>query len=151
MAKLIYRNVPYNTAAGVGVVILTDDMDPHIRQQWLDALKGYNPAPLPYTPTFRLAFGTDGINTWPLDTDDFATSETAQAMADKYGTGEVVEVPYGGSGGLYTASQKEFHIKLKDGRLKNAGLIAAFYIRNPEDQFPALADKLIRSALANGV
>ena len=39
-------------------------------------------------------------------------------------------------------------IKLADGRLVNAGILAGYYERNPEALFPGLADKLIRAQLA---
>jgi len=32
----------------------------------------------------------------------------------------------------------------------NAGILAGYYERNPESQFPGLADKLIRSQLGLG-
>jgi len=100
-----------------------------------------------FTPAFRKATGSDGIQTWPLNSTYFATTETAQWVADKYGTGEVIEVPFGGVGGIYTASAKEYHIRLADGSLVNAGILAGYYERNPPDQFPGLADKLIRAQL----
>jgi len=79
-----------------------------------------------------------------------ATSETAQWIANKYGDGSVVEVPFGGVGGMFTASAQEYHIKLADGSLVNAGILAGYYQRNPPDQFPGLADKLIRGQLGLG-
>ena len=77
----------------------------------------------------------------------FATTETAQWIATKYGTGEIVEVPFGGNGGVFSASANEYHIKLRDGRLVNAGILAGYYERNPPNKFPGLADKLIRGQL----
>ena len=101
-----------------------------------------------FVPTFRSATGSaPGWGTWSLNQNYFATQETAQWIANKYGTGEVVETPFGGSGGIFSASQNELQIKLQDGRLVNAGVLAAYYERNPPDKFPGLADKLIRSAL----
>lgn len=109
--------------------------------QWEKALGLYVP---PYVPTFRRATGTDGMITWPLNYVFFATQETAQKMADLYGTGSVTAVPFGGNGGIFSADQEEFHITLQDGRNVNAGLIAGYYERNPQ---PGLADKLIRQVL----
>lgn len=112
--------------------------------QWEKALGTYNP---PFVPQYRLAIGSDGQMSWPLpDSDYFATRETAQLMANRYGDGTVTEVDFGGTGGLFTCSEKELHITV-NGELKNAGLIAAYYKRNPEDRFPGVADKLIRQVL----
>ena len=100
-----------------------------------------------FVPAFRKATGSDGVQTWPLNSTYFASTETAQWIANKYGSGEVVEVPFGGVGGIFTASANEYHIKLADGGLVNAGILAGYYERNPPDQFPGLADKLIRAQL----
>jgi hypothetical protein len=109
----------------------------------------------PFVPTFRNAIGSgvgnDGRATyWELNHTYFATRETAQWIASKYGTGQVVETPFGGSGGPFSASANEYQVKLADGRLVNAGILAGYYERNPEDKFPGLADKLIRSQLGLG-
>ncbi len=84
---------------------------------------------------------------WSLNPNYFASRETADWVSKKYGTGEVVELPFGGDGGPFQASEKEFHIKLANGRTVNAGILAAYYDRNPEFQFPGVADKLIRDVL----
>ncbi len=102
----------------------------------------------PFVPAFRTATITDGVQVWGLNHTYFATHETAQWIANQYGTGQVVEVPFGGNGGPYSASASEYHIKLPDGRLVNAGILAGYYERNPEALFPGLADKLIRAQLA---
>ena len=110
------------------------------------------PADPPFTPAFRSATGSTAVGadvqiTWNLNSNYFATKETAQWIANKYGTGEVIEAPFAGAGGLFTASANEFHIKLKDGREVNAGILAGYYERNPPDKFPGLADKLIKNQL----
>ena len=104
----------------------------------------------PFVPAFRTATGTDGAQVWRLNHTYFATQETAQWIANRYGTGQTVEVPFGGSGGPFSASANEYHIKLADGRLVNAGILAGYYERNPESLFPGLADKLIRAQLGLG-
>ena len=100
-----------------------------------------------FVPTFRTATVTDGVNHWGLNHDYFAAKDTAQWIANKYGTGEVIETPFEGSGGPFAASANEYQIKLADGRLVNAGILAGYYERNPDSQFPGLADKLIRNQL----
>jgi hypothetical protein len=107
-------------------------------------------ADLSFVPTFRTATGTDGLQTWGLNRTYFATLETAQWIANRYGTGQTIEVPFGGAGGPFSASANEYHIKLADGRLVNAGILAGYYERNPERLFPGLADKLIRAQLGLG-
>lgn len=79
----------------------------------------------------------------------FAAAQTAGWLAERYGTGEVVEVPYAGEGGPFRASAKERHIRLTDGRLVNAGLLADYFRRNPESTAPGVADRLIRQVLEN--
>ena len=103
----------------------------------------------PFVPEFRKATGTDGVISWSLNSTYFATKETAQWIADKFGAGEVVEVPFSGNGGIFASDAKELHVKLRDGRLVNAGLLAAYYERNPPDKFPGLAELLIRNVLGS--
>ena len=78
----------------------------------------------------------------------FATRATAEWMAKKYGTGEVVETPYEGNGGPYLANANEFQIRLRNGKLTNAGTLADYYRRMPESQFPGVADYMVRSVLS---
>ncbi len=77
----------------------------------------------------------------------FATPQTAQWIANKYGTGEVVAKPYNATGGPYTANGTEYYIRLQNGALVNAGLLADYYQRLPEAQFPGVADGIIRQGL----
>jgi hypothetical protein len=105
------------------------------------------PANPPFVPSFRTATVSDGVSVWGLNHNYFATKDTAQWIANKYGTGQVIETPFGGSGGPFAASANEYQIKMADGRTVNAGILAGYYERNPESQFPGLADKLIRGQL----
>jgi hypothetical protein len=100
-----------------------------------------------FVPSFRTATITDGVNVWNCNPNYFAAKDTAQWIANKYGTGQVIETPFEGSGGPFAASANEYQIKLADGRTVNAGILAGYYERNPESQFPGLADKLIRGQL----
>jgi hypothetical protein len=84
----------------------------------------------------------------PLNPAYFATRETAQYIADKFGTGEVLEVRNGGTGGRYAAPASEYHIELPNGATVNAGLLADHYVRIPEAQFPGLADTMSQMAIA---
>lgn len=106
--------------------------------------------PPAWTPTFQnvTESGPDG-QSWPLNSNYFATAETAFKMAGLYGTGEVVAVDAGGSGGPFGASAQEYQIRLQDGRLVNAGILASYYTRNPENLYPGVADRMIRNLLAS--
>ena len=97
------------------------------------------PAYEAFVPTFRTATVTDGVNVWGLNHNYFATKDTAQWIANKYGTGQVIETPFEGSGGPFAASANEYHIKISGWRMVNAGILAGYYERNPS-QFPGLAD-----------
>src|SRR6185503_10735684 len=63
-----------------------------------------------FVPSFRTATGTDGLQVWGLNRTYFATPETAQWIANRYGTGKMIELPFGGSGGPFSASANEYHI-----------------------------------------
>ncbi|HXA04229.1 MAG TPA: hypothetical protein VNY30_05300 [Bryobacteraceae bacterium] len=73
----------------------------------------------------------------------FATPATAQWIADKYGTGEVVAKPYDATGGPYSANGTEYYIQLQNGKLVNAGLLADYYQRMSASE----ADTVIRQGL----
>ena len=79
----------------------------------------------------------------PLNPIYFATPQTAQWIANKYGTGEVVAKPYGATGGPYTANGTEYYIRLQNGGLVNAGLLADYYQRMSATE----ADSVIRQGL----
>jgi hypothetical protein len=103
-----------------------------------------------FVPEFQTATVTDGTTVWPANSDYFATQQTAQWIADQYGTGQVVTTPFEGTGGPYSASASEYQIVLANGSMVNAGILASYYERNPESQFPGVADSLIRSQLGLG-
>src|SRR5260370_31059310 len=81
----------------------------------------------PFVPAFRTATVTDGSAVWALNKDYFATRDTAQSIANKYSTGEVVETQFEGSGGPFPASAPEFPGKLADRPMGNAVLLASYY------------------------
>lgn len=74
----------------------------------------------------------------------FATPQTAQWIANKYGTGEVVAKPYDATGGPYSANGTEYYIRLQNGSLVNAGLLADYYQRMSATE----ADSVIRQGLS---
>jgi hypothetical protein len=78
----------------------------------------------------------------------FATSETAQYLADKFGTGQIKEEAAYSSGNPYYSTGSLYYIQTPNGQWLNAGLLAETYVRMPESQWPGLADQEIRSAIA---
>lgn len=78
----------------------------------------------------------------------FATSETAQYLADKFGTGQVKEEAAYSPGNAYYSSASLYYIQTPNGQWLNAGLLAETYVRMPEAQWPGLADQEIRNAIA---
>ena len=109
-------------------------------------------APAPFVPKFIQNVTVTSIfgGTWPLNPDYFATPETAQWMANKYGTGEVVEQTIYGFGNPYQpTTTSQANIKLENGKLVNAGLLACYYQTYPEAKFPGLADMFARRAVAS--
>jgi hypothetical protein len=101
-------------------------------------------APEPFQPSFLNAFVTSPLGgAVPLNPHYFATQATAQWMADRYGTGEVVQMAPGGEGGPFTITERQWHFRLPDGNLVNAGVLAAHYTDGNE----GLADQVIRREL----
>lgn len=125
--------------------VLRDDLPEWAVIQWEKILGVWKP---PYIPTFERVTVTDGQFVWPLgDSTDFATEETTAEMAKRYGDNEkITTLPAGGQGGIFTYSHGERHIHVK-GILRNAGQLASYFQRMPEDTRPGLADQYIRRAL----
>lgn len=117
-------------------------------------IENLQPQALPFTPGFRQAYGyyvgNDGsLLTYPLNPDYFADQPTAQWISNRFGDGLIYPAKFDGAGGPFSVLEQIYLIKLKDGvggRTANAGLMAAYFKRNPEDKFPGLAIKLIQQA-----
>ena len=108
------------------------------------------PAAPPFVPQFLTnvrVLDSDHGTSEPLNPAYFATRDTAQYIADKFGTGQLIEQPYAGPAGPFAATASEYYIQLPNGRTVNAGLLADYYTRMPEAQFPGLADLMIRDAI----
>lgn len=106
-----------------------------------------------FVPHFREGqriFDLNSGKSYPLNNDYFATLETAVFIAGKFGDGKVYEVPFEGEGGPMVCTSKCYVTKLANGRGVNCGVLAAYYLRNPEVLFPGLAEKLIRGDLEKG-
>lgn len=109
-----------------------------------------NPGFIPHFREGQRIFDLNSGKAYPLNDDYFATMETALFIAGKFGDGHVYEVPFEGEGGPMIATAKIYVTKLPNGRGVNTGILAGYYRRNPEAQFPGLAEKLIVGDLSRG-
>lgn len=163
MAKLVYRNVPYNQAGQTpGTVVIDDSMPAWVQAQWKTALAAYTPDDPIYEPTFLDASVSvpDGLGntiTQSVGISDpdhfvslFATKETAQEMATRFGAGEVREIDPGYGGGVVMNPAKAYGISVKDGRILNAGMLASIFVRFNASDNGALADQFIKTLIAGG-
>ncbi len=96
-----------------------------------------------FQPTFEQAavhgpYGGEQL----LNSDYFATQETAEWIMKRFGAVAVFFKPYEGTGGGYTAPQERW-LRFSDGTEMNAGNLAAYFVRNPEKDFPGLAEKFV--------
>lgn len=117
------------------------------------------PAAAPFVPTFRQAsiINLESGQVTPCNSDYFATETTALYIAEKYGDGAIVKGDFLPPSPAYFCTQQIFQIRYTPPYpghgdpvtpvLVNAGVLAAYYARNPEDQFPTVADKLILAVL----
>lgn len=156
---LVYRNTPYNAD---GIVRVPPDMPQAHKDMWAAMLKGFTPDPPMYEPAFIpgmissdngmggqivQAIGTsEGETFWS----NFATKETAQDLATRYGTGAISEIDPGYGGGVIISPAKAWGITLKDGRIMNAGLIASTIVRLNAAGNGHLADNFINALISSG-
>lgn len=123
-----------------------------IRQMWADAMaaEGVSPAPAPLVPTFEegLTVRTGDVET-PLNSEYFATEETADQIMKRFGADHVALVPYVGADGVVNFSDaKERWVVFRDGTAINAGKLATYFKNNPELQFHGVAENLAWRAIA---
>ncbi len=137
--------VNVSTAWGAGIV-----------KMWVDALSasGYGPQVAPWVPTFEqnnaeqvFDAGTGKSSTIALNDRYFATAETATELMKRYGALGVALVSFTGAGGNVTSSAKERWL-IFPGYAINAGPLAGYFIDNPEDTAPGVADKAVRHDIA---
>jgi len=117
---------------------------PDTRPQWLidlwAAIEGPPPPP-PFAPTFEeqhYVVGLGGVVA--LNIQYFATKECANTLMAKLTADHVALVDYQGSGGTEHSDAKERWLVWADGTAVNAGILAGFYVRNPENLYPHLAE-----------
>lgn len=108
-------------------------------------------APAPYAPTFKkpVGYGPNGYVNKYMNPDYFASDETAEWIMHRAQAAEKFErVAPGNEGPLYTCSELQWWLRFPDGLELNAGILAAYFTRNPEDQFPGLAESFMREYIA---
>lgn len=101
-----------------------------------------------FTPVFKKAVGFDSVTGQRYLQNDyyFADEATAQWISGRWGTGKTQQVNVLGPGPFFVDT-KAFEAELKDGTWVNAGILAAYYDRNPESLFPGVAEALIGAQL----
>lgn len=78
----------------------------------------------------------------------FATADTAEYMKKRFGADDIQVEPYPGAGGpVGTDAPNQRILVWNDGLRINAGLLAAFFVRNDEDEFPNVAANGVKAAI----
>ncbi len=147
MPDQVYKGTAY------GDVTIYEAWPAWLQTFWLNALNatGYKmPAP-PFTPTYdagEVHWPTnDGtVATAAIDRFQLASKETAAHLAKQYGA-LVSEVPFVGAGPV-TSSAVVRTLVFPNGVQIIAGMMAAPFTLNPEDQFPGVADHAVKLILA---
>lgn len=107
------------------------------------------PAPPPFTPTYLAVTLNDQFgHVYPLNPWYFADVPTGAAVCAKLGCVQVTSRPCEFGGGGATCSAPELVLNWADGLTENAGLMASYWTRNPEDKFPNVALRLATDAMA---
>jgi len=150
--RLVFKNTPWGDRILNPLVMADWNYD-----GWLAVLlaEGCKPEPEPFVPTFitaRIISGNMGeVNqeigngTQENFMGHFATEETANALAKRFG-GKVIEIDPNFGGGVHTVPEKAYGIQ-KDGKVFNAGVLASYFIRMPENEFPGAAEKAVKIIL----
>lgn len=109
------------------------------------------PKPAPFVPSFEqgvvIAINVNGrILTSKVNDAYFATQAAADALCKKLLCLAVVSEPMF-TYGPYSCSADQRFLLWADGLKENAGVLADYYRRNPEAQFPGLADWYVNGIL----
>lgn len=103
------------------------------------------PKPVVFTPTFLQGVTIDSIwGNWSVNPFYFATQATADALCQKLACVAVISKPFGGVGGPFTCKALELWLVFTGGASENAGVLAAYWTRNPADK----AEKDVRAIVA---
>lgn len=101
-----------------------------------------------FMPVFKKAVGFDSVTGQRYLQNDyyFADEATAQWIAGRWGNGKTRQIQVLAVG-PFVVDTKAFEAEMKDGTWINAGILAAYYDRNPENLFPGVAEALIGAQL----
>jgi len=106
--------------------------------------------PTPIVPQFLPAFSTlEGSGPTAANRLYWASQSTAQELADRFGAVVVSKPAFF----EYTWARltfepaTQFYLEFPNGKFYNAGELAGYFQRNPEDKFPGLAEKMARQIL----
>ncbi len=107
------------------------DIMKFLMSQFPDLIPVYqtNPGFVPTYEPAQFAFGIDMIPRQLTET-QFATRETAQWMASKFGADHIAQVPWIGSGGPIKSDAKQWFLVWSDGFAQCAGDLAKVYTQN---------------------
>lgn len=83
----------------------------------------------------------------------WASGTTAQELAARFGA-VAVQKPAFFDMGLWTnvvfSPETQWYLEFPNGKFANAGELAGYFLRNPETQFPGLAESMVRNILKAG-
>jgi hypothetical protein len=109
-----------------------------------------------FQPTFMSGVANTNTATGsasPLNPMFFATPETTAWLIQQklpelgFPGAQAFLKNSGSNGGPFVANQQELWLRLPNGTEMNAGFLADYYVRNPEDKFPGLADKYVKQII----
>lgn len=108
-------------------------------------------APPPLVPTFLVGVTANSPfgPALEMNSDYFATPETAKAICKRLQCAYVFSRPCVDVSAPFTCSQPQQWLAFKDCYVVNAGILAAYWLRNPEDKFPNVAENAVNTIMAN--
>ncbi len=149
--KLIFKDTSWGD-----IVLDPDKMAAWNYDGWLSVLtaNGFKPMPVKWVPTFipgKIISGTQGEVVQDIGTGNdsasffsqFATLETATELARRFG-GAIMLIDTALQGGIKTIPPTAYGVQFKNGKILNAGMLASYYIRMPDDMFPDAAKKAVQ-------
>jgi hypothetical protein len=132
----MYRQTPW------GMVWIGPGLEP----EKVNYLPKPKEEPVYWVPTFEKKFVKPLVTSWggeyQINDMFLATSETAHEVMVRFSGLAVVERPFITPGGMWTTDAVERLVLFKDNILVNAGILADYFRRNPEKDFPGVAYNL---------
>lgn len=137
----VFRNTPY------GTVTITDSMPQWLKDVWITLLtnSGLKPQHPPLVPTYEEQHYSHLPDSppQPLNRHYFATEETAIELMHRFAAAKVVSVKK-----EWTEPEAfERWLVWPDSVAVNAGMLADEFDRNPEDQYPNVAQNAAQTQI----